>query len=104
MEEIKVSVVIPVYNVEEFLNNTLSDITGQTLKEIEIICVDDGSTDTSCKIIEEWQKRDSRIQLIKQKNQYAGVARNNGLKQAHGKYVVFWDADDLFERDRKSVV
>ena len=51
MEEIKVSVVIPVYNVEEFLNNTLSDITGQTLKEIEIICVDDGSTDNYCKII-----------------------------------------------------
>lgn len=104
MEAIKVSVVIPVYNVEEFLNNTLSDITGQTLKEIEIICVDDGSTDTSCKIIEEWQKRDSRIQLIKQKNQYAGVARNNGLKQAHGKYVVFWDADDLFERNALEVM
>lgn len=97
MEAIKVSVVVPVYNVDEFLDNTLSDITGQTLREIEIICVDDGSTDNSCKIIEEWMKKDSRIQLIRQKNQYAGVARNNGLKQAHGEYVIFWDADDLFD-------
>lgn len=104
MEEIKVSVVIPVYNVEEFLNNTLSDITGQTLKEIEIICVDDGSTDNSCKIIEEWMGKDSRIQLIRQKNQYAGVARNNGLKQAHGKYVIFWDADDLFDSNALEVM
>ena len=86
--QIKVSVVVPVYNVDEFLDNTLSDITGQTLREIEIICVDDGSTDNSCKIIEEWMEKDSRIQLIRQKNQYAGVARNNGLKQAHGKYVI----------------
>ena len=56
MEAIKVSVVVPVYNVDEFLDNTLSDITGQTLREIEIICVDDGSTDNSCKIIEEWME------------------------------------------------
>lgn len=104
MEATKVSVVVPVYNVEEFLDSTLSDITGQTLSDIEIICVDDGSTDGSCKIIEEWQKKDSRIQLLKQKNQYAGVARNNGLKQAHGKYVIFWDADDLFESNALEVM
>lgn len=104
MEDIKVSVVIPVYNVEEFLDSTLSDITGQSLKEIEIICVDDGSTDNSCEIIQEWMKKDSRIQLIRQKNQYAGVARNNGLKQAHGKYVIFWDADDLFEANALEVL
>ena len=104
MEAIKVSVVVPVYNVDEFLDNTLSDITGQTLREIEIICVDDGSTDNSCKIIEEWMEKDSRIQLIRQKNQYAGVARNNGLKQAHGKYVIFWDADDLFEHNALEVM
>lgn len=104
MEEIKVSVIIPVYNVEEFLNNTLSDITGQTLKEIEIICVDDGSTDGSCNIIKDWMKKDQRIQLIRQKNQYAGVARNNGLKQAHGKYVIFWDADDLFDSNALEVM
>lgn len=97
MKEIKVSVVVPVYNVDEFLDDTLSYITAQTLKDIEIICVDDGSTDNSCKIIESWMEKDSRIQLVKQENQYAGVARNNGLKKAHGKYVIFWDADDLFE-------
>lgn len=104
MKDIKVSVVIPVYNVEEFLDNTLSDITSQTLRDIEIICVDDGSTDHSRQIIEEWQKKDSRIQLIKQQNQYAGLARNNGLKQAHGKYVIFWDADDLFEHNALEVM
>lgn len=97
MKEIKVSVVVPVYNVDEFLDDTLSYITAQTLKDIEIICVDDGSTDNSCKIIESWMEKDSRIQLVKQENQYAGVARNNGLKKAHGKYVIFWGADDLFE-------
>ncbi len=104
MQEIKVSVVVPVYNVDEFLDNTLSDITGQTLRDIEIICVDDGSTDNSCKIIENWIEKDSRIQLIKQENQYAGVARNNGLKKAHGKYVIFWDADDLFEEKALEVL
>ena len=66
--------------------------------------MDDGSTDNSCKIIEEWMEKDSRIQLIRQKNQYAGVARNNGLKQAHGKYVIFWDADDLFEHNALEVM
>ena len=98
MEAIKVSVVVPVYNVDEFLDNTLSDITGQTLREIEMICVDYGSIDNSCKIIEEWMEKDSRIQLIQtQKNQYAGVAtRNNGLKQAHGKYVIFWGLQMIY--------
>ena len=104
MEDVKVSVVMPVYNVEEFLDSTLTDVTGQTLQEIEIICVDDGSTDSSCAIIEKWMEKDSRIQLIKQQNQYAGVARNNGLKQAHGKYVIFWDSDDLFEKNALEVL
>lgn len=96
MDKIKVSVVMPVYNAHEYLDNTLHDVTEQTLKEIEIICVDDGSTDDSVEIIQRWQTMDSRIKLITQKNQYAGVARNNGLTHAVGKYVVFWDSDDIF--------
>lgn len=96
MTEIKVSVVMPIYNAEEFLNDTLRDVTGQTLKEIEIICVDDGSTDRSREIIREWGKKDARVQLVSQQNQYAGVARNHGFTKATGKYVIFWDADDMY--------
>ena len=96
MEAIKVSVVVPVYNVDEFLDNTLSDITGQTLREIEIICVDDGSKDNSREIVKEYQKKDERIQLVEQENKNAGAARNHGMQYAKGKYVVFWDSDDLF--------
>ena len=99
MSQIKVSVVMPVYNSENYLNETLADVTGQTLKEIEIICVDDGSTDFSRDIILQWKEKDERIQLFTQQNQYAGVARNNGLKHAQGKYVIFWDADDRFDPD-----
>ncbi len=98
MKDIKVSVIVPVYNVEKYLSQTLNTIINQTLKDIEIICVDDGSTDNSSNILKEYQKKDDRIHLIFQQNQYAGVARNNGLKQAEGKYVVFWDSDDLFHK------
>lgn len=99
MSDIKVSVVMPVYNAEDFLNQTLKDVSEQTLKEIEIICVDDGSTDSSCEIIENWRKKDSRIQLIRQQNLFAGVARNTGMAQATGKYVIFWDSDDMFHHE-----
>ncbi len=99
MEQIKVSVVIPVYNSEKYLKKCLNSVINQTLKETEIICVDDGSTDASVKIMEEFAEKDGRIQIIRQANQFAGVARNNGLKSAKGKYIVFWDADDYFEAD-----
>ena len=98
MEAIKVSVVVPVYNVDEFLDNTLSDITGQTLREIEIICVDDGSTDGTVQVLEELCKKDDRLQILKQKNQYAGAARNFGMSVAEGEYLIFLDADDFFHR------
>lgn len=96
-EQIKVSVVIPVYNVEEYLGHCLDSVTGQTLKEIEILCVDDGSTDSSGHILEWYRERDSRIRIFHQENRYAGCARNLGLSHATGKYVVFWDSDDFFE-------
>lgn len=92
-----VSVIMPIYNAEEFLNETLDMVTNQTLKDIEIICVDDGSSDGSLDILQKFASDDERMTIIQQKNQYAGVARNNGLVKATGKYVVFWDSDDLFE-------
>lgn len=95
--DIKVSVIIPVYNVEKYLKQNLKSITQQTLKEIEIICVDDGSTDSSYKIIEEFAVNDSRVIPVKQTNGGAGAARNNGLRRARGKYLSFLDSDDFFE-------
>lgn len=99
MEQTKVSVVIPVYNVEPYLHECLDSLIGQSMQEIEIICVDDGSTDKSVEIIEAYIKRDSRVKLIRQQNQYAGVARNNGLAVATGEYVIFLDSDDFFARN-----
>ena len=97
MNQIKVSVIVPVYNAQQYLKDTLDTILGQSLKSIEIICVDDGSSDESLSILKDYQNKDSRLTVLTQQNQYAGVARNNGLNIARGKYVVFWDADDLFE-------
>lgn len=97
MCEIKVSVIIPVYNAEKYLKQCLDTVINQTLKDIEIICVDDGSTDKSLDILKEYQENDNRIIILQQQNQHAGVARNNGLKVAKGKYLSFLDSDDFFE-------
>ena len=94
-----VSVVIPVYNAEKYLRETLDCVCNQTLRNIEIICVDDGSTDSSQDILQEYAARDPRFRILHQQNQYAGVARNNGMAAARGKYLSFLDADDLFEPD-----
>lgn len=93
----KVSVIIPVYNVEEYLRVCLDSVVNQTLKEIEIICIDDGSTDNSLEILKEYAQKDNRITVIKQENLHAGVARNAGLAVAKGEYLSFLDSDDFFE-------
>ena len=93
----KVSVIIPVYNTEEYLRECLDSVVSQTLKEIEIICVDDGSTDGSLEILKEYAKKDERITVITQQNLHAGVARNAGLAVAKGEYLSFLDSDDFFE-------
>lgn len=93
---VKVSVILPIYNEEKYLAQCLDSICGQTLKEIEIICVDDGSTDSSPQILETYAQKDSRIQLIRQKNRFAGAARNKGMEHAAGKYLSFLDADDYY--------
>ena len=97
MIEPKVSVILPVYNVAPYLEQCMDSIINQTLKEIEIICVDDGSTDESLDILKNYAKNDERIILIEQKNAGAGAARNNGLAKARGKYLSFLDSDDFFE-------
>lgn len=96
---IKVSVIMPMYNAEKYLQQTLRDVTGQTLREIEILCVDDGSSDGTPRIAEACAAKDDRVRLIRQQHLTAGAARNRGLSEARGRCVVFWDADDRFEPD-----
>ena len=93
----KVSVIIPVYNADKYLKECLDSIVNQTLKDIEIICIDDGSNDNSLSILEEYVKKDSRITILKGTKQGAGSARNIGLASAKGEYLSFLDADDFFE-------
>jgi len=95
----KVSVIIPVYNVKDFLQECIDSVINQTLKDIEIICVDDESTDGSYDILLDYEKKDTRVKVIRQKNGGAGAARNHGLKYASGEYLSFLDADDFFEKD-----
>lgn len=90
----KVTIVVPVYNVEKYLAECLDSLIHQTLREIEIICVNDGSTDGSLKILEAYQKKDERIKVINQKNRGLSIARNVGFDIAKGEYVYFCDSDD----------
>lgn len=97
--EPKVSVIIPVYNVEEYLRQCLDSVINQTLKEIEIICVDDGSTDSSLEILKEYAAKDHRITVITQQNNGAAIARNIGLYNINANYIGFIDADDYIDLD-----
>lgn len=99
MKNVKVSVIIPVYNAEKYLEKCLDSVTRQTLSEMEIICVDDGSADSSLEILERYAASDPRILIKRQQNLFAGAARNNGMDTAKGKYLVFWDSDDYFEKN-----
>lgn len=96
---IKVTIIIPVYNVENYLNRCLQSVVGQTVPEIEILCIDDGSTDQSPAILEKWAKVDSRIKVIHKKNGGISLARNLGLGMAQGPYLLFVDSDDWIEPD-----
>ncbi|WP_278846802.1 glycosyltransferase family 2 protein [Brachyspira pilosicoli] len=97
---IKVSVIVPVYNVEDYLIECLTSIINQTLKEIEIICIDDCGTDNSINILKEYAKKDDRIRIISHKeNKGLGTARNTGIKESKGEYISFIDSDDYISRD-----
>lgn len=89
-----VSIIIPVYNAGDYLRLALESVQSQTLRDIECIVVDDGSTDNSIEIISEFMAADARIKLISQKNSGVAVARNTGIDNAHGKYIAFLDQDD----------
>ena len=93
----KVSVIIPVYNVEKYLRECLESVVNQTLKDIEIICVNDGSTDSSALILDEYARNDNRIKVYTQENQGQGAARNMALELAQGDYIAFVDSDDWLE-------
>ena len=95
----KISVIIPVYNVEKYLAECLTSVVNQTFKDIEIICVNDGSTDNSPMILEEFAQKDSRIKIINQENQGLAAARNTGIEVATGEYITFVDSDDYVSTD-----
>lgn len=95
--EAKVSVVIPVYNTEKYVREAVESIRRQTLKELEIIIINDGSTDRSLEILEELATADNRIQVYSQTNQGQSVARNVGIAHVCGKYIYFMDSDDLLK-------
>ena len=93
-EQPAVSVIIPVYNAAGTLARSLQSVVASTIEDIEIICINDGSTDKSGEILSTWARRDSRIKVITQKNSGVSAARNAALKVCRGKYVIFVDADD----------
>lgn len=95
----KASVIIPAYNASAFIEKCLESVLSQTLSDIEIIVVDDGSTDATREIVNRLAFGDNRISLIEQENSYAGVARNNGMRHAKGEYLYFLDADDFISKD-----
>ena len=99
MDNVKVSVIIPIYNPGESIINSLNSVISQNLKEMEIICINDGSTDNSQNFLEEYAKRDSRLKIIKQENLGAGLARNKGIETATGEYILFLDSDDWIEEN-----
>lgn len=94
-----VSVIVPVYNTADYLRECLDSLLAQTLTNIEIICVNDGSTDSSREILDEYQAKDARVLVVDQENQGVSVARNAGVERASGKYVCFVDSDDYVTRD-----
>ncbi len=97
MEQVKISVIIPVYNVEQYLRECLDSVLAQTLREIEIICVNDGSTDGSLSVLNAYRDRDPRVLVIDQNNRGLSAARNSGMQHARGKYIYFIDGDDCLD-------
>ena len=95
----KISIIIPVYNVEKYLRQCMDSIISQTFKDFECICVNDGSTDGSLDILQEYAKKDDRIKIINQKNSGSSVSRNKALKQSIGQYIAFVDSDDFIAVD-----
>lgn len=92
----KISIIIPVYDASKYLHQCLDSVVNQTLHDIEIICIDDGSTDNSYEILFEYATKDNRFIILQQENKGAGAARNKGLEIAKGEFLAFLDADDYY--------
>lgn len=92
-----ISIIVPIYNVAPYLRDCLDSIVNQTYSDIEIICVNDGSTDESADIVRQYMKVDTRISIVEQENKGLSGARNTGLLKAKGEYVYFMDSDDMLE-------
>ena len=109
-----VSVIIPIYNTQDYLEECIKSVVNQKYSQLEIILINDGSTDMSGEICRKWAALDSRIRYVEKENEGQGIARNLGIQMAKGKYIVFIDSDDYMEYDlisgaydridRKSVV
>lgn len=100
MEKPLISIIVPVYNVEKYLSKCLDSLLSQTLSQIEIICINDHSTDGSLSILSEYEKKDSRIKVVNfQENRKIGAARNVGLRMAQAEYIGFVDSDDWVNQD-----
>ena len=100
----KVSIIIPTYNSEKYLKRCINSICNQTYKNIEIIIIDDGSTDNTFNICEEYSKKDDRVKFIHKKNEGVSVARNIGIENANGKYIMFVDSDDWIENNTVEIL
>lgn len=94
-----ISVIVPVYNVEKYISRCLHSIYEQTYKNLEIILIDDGSTDSSLSILDKYAKKDSRVKVVHQMNRGLSAARNTGIQQSHGAYLTFIDSDDYVTHD-----
>lgn len=99
MQKGLVSVVLPIYNVEKYLDRCLSSVVNQTYQNLEIILVDDESPDSCPELCEQWAQKDSRIKVVHKKNAGLGMARNTGIENATGQYICFFDSDDYIEPD-----
>lgn len=95
----KISVIIPSYNAEKFIDQCITSVLQQSLRDIEVICVDDGSGDNTVAILKKYESKDTRLKVLCQQNKFAGVARNTGMEVATGEYFAFLDADDYYEAD-----
>ena len=99
MKNLLLSVTLAAYNVEEFIEESISSILNQTFKDIELICIDDCSSDNTLKILRKFEKKDVRVKVVsKPKNEGLAIARNESLKLAKGKYITFLDGDDIYDK------
>ncbi len=99
-----ISVIVPIYNSEKYLNRCIESIVNQTYDNLEILLIDDGSIDNSPKICDEWKEKDKRIKVYHQKNSGVSMARNKGIKEAHGKYIAFIDSDDYIDKNMYQIL